>query len=332
MTMYRTRTTMGWIACFALLAIALWPSSFARAETLIFGESWTLTDAVNYSENPTPWAVWYSLPPLPGSDPPPIDGGGIETLMIPQFNPQWGTLNDVILEVDGSALYTAGVSGPSLQNYNFLTRNSFWIETLFDGPGYNHVDGDSASPDNGFEFLNVLFGFDGPVGISPFIGTGFVDYNVEYEIRIDFGVDENFDGFVGIDDADLWQTTLDGGHIGTVVVRYDYTPAGSSTGGPPNGTGACASCGPLPGDVNLNGFVGLEDMDIILGNWNQSIEGWNNGDLTGEGFVGLDDLDIVLGNWNAGTPPILEVVPEPATGAFLLGSSLLLHRRLISRC
>ncbi|MEZ6189884.1 MAG: hypothetical protein R3C45_01160 [Phycisphaerales bacterium] len=39
------------------------------------------------------------------------------------------------------------------------------------------------------------------------------------------------------------------------------------------------------------------------------------GDINGDGFVGIADLNIVLGNWNAGTPPAAgnPSIPEPAT-------------------
>jgi beta-glucanase (GH16 family) len=36
------------------------------------------------------------------------------------------------------------------------------------------------------------------------------------------------------------------------------------------------------------------------------------GDLDGDGFVGITDLNTILGNWNAGTPPATSV-PEPAS-------------------
>ncbi len=47
------------------------------------------------------------------------------------------------------------------------------------------------------------------------------------------------------------------------------------------------------------------------------------GDINGDGFVGLDDLDVVLNHWNQGTPPSggNPSIPEPASLA-LLGVSL----------
>lgn len=292
--------------------------SRARADTLIFGKAWVLPDEVSYSENPTPWAAYSSLPPDPNEDPPPPDATGMDIVKVPQFDPQWGILNSVNLEIDGSLLYTAGVLGPPISEVGggiFFVRNNLWAQVSIAGPGFSATTGDQASPDNGFQFLIGGFGFDGQVAQAPFIGTGTVNYIADYELRIDFGVDENGDAFITPDDADLWQTSIVGGYIGTVVVTYDFTPAGSSTGGPPNGTLPCQSCGPLPGDADMDGFVGLGDMNTVLGNWNQSIVGWNNGDFDGDGFVGIADLNVVLGNWNAATPPLVAAeasVPEPA--------------------
>ncbi len=71
----------------------------------------------------------------------------------------------------------------------------------------------------------------------------------------------------------------------------------------------------LDGDLNLDGFVGIADLNVVLGNWNQIVAKsvWLSGDPSGDGFVGIEDLNKVLGNWNAGTPPSASVsVPEPA--------------------
>jgi uncharacterized protein len=54
------------------------------------------------------------------------------------------------------------------------------------------------------------------------------------------------------------------------------------------------------------------------------------GDINGDGFVGIDDLNLVLVNWNNGTPPATGngTIPEPASLALLgLGGLALLRRR-----
>ncbi len=85
----------------------------------------------------------------------------------------------------------------------------------------------------------------------------------------------------------------------------------------------------LQGDLDGDGFVGLDDLDIILNNWNLNVPPADAAaDPTGDGFVGLDDLDIVLNNWNAGSPPSSSNIPEPASAALTgLGLAALLRRR-----
>jgi len=78
----------------------------------------------------------------------------------------------------------------------------------------------------------------------------------------------------------------------------------------------------IPGDVNADGFVGIDDLSVILANWNQNVGLANHaqGDLAGNGdaFVGIDDLNVVLANWNTGTPPTSQAnIPEPGTITFL---------------
>ncbi len=91
----------------------------------------------------------------------------------------------------------------------------------------------------------------------------------------------------------------------------------------------------LQGDLNGDGFVGLDDLDIVLGNWNQSVPPANPlADPSGDGFVGLDDLDIVLTNWNNGTPPsgvAVTVVPEPAGLVVISALSMLCLAKYRSR-
>jgi hypothetical protein len=84
----------------------------------------------------------------------------------------------------------------------------------------------------------------------------------------------------------------------------------------------------LAGDLDGDGFVGINDLNIVLGNWNQNVPPANPlADPSGDGFVGIADLNVVLGNWNAGTPPASNAVPEPGTLAMLSLVGLTLLKR-----
>jgi len=87
----------------------------------------------------------------------------------------------------------------------------------------------------------------------------------------------------------------------------------------------------LAGDLNGDGFVGVDDLNIVLLNWNLNVTPGDlgSGDATGEGFVGVDDLNVVLVNWNSGTPPNAgAAIPEPTTLALVvLGAAAVSIRR-----
>lgn len=93
--------------------------------------------------------------------------------------------------------------------------------------------------------------------------------------------------------------------------------------------GCVGSEGCLAGDLDHTGFVGLEDLNIILTRWNQVVFPGSSADPNVDGFVGIEDLNIVLGNWNSGTPPNAgAIIPEPATLTIALaGAGGLLRRR-----
>ncbi len=89
----------------------------------------------------------------------------------------------------------------------------------------------------------------------------------------------------------------------------------------------------IVGDLNGDGFVGIADLNIVLGHWNQNVTAADVllGDVTGDGFVGIADLNAVLGNWNLGSPPSdesLARVPEPTVFCTLaVGILVSLYRR-----
>jgi len=123
--------------------------------------------------------------------------------------------------------------------------------------------------------------------------------------------------------ADEQVTIWGPGGVSTAVTASDgtFTINGVTYGGGD-------PCG-LTGDLNCDGFVGIDDLNIVLGAWNQNVPPANPlADPSGDGFVGIDDLNQVLGNWNAGTPPTAGAVPEPTTLALLgLGGFAMLRRR-----
>ncbi len=79
----------------------------------------------------------------------------------------------------------------------------------------------------------------------------------------------------------------------------------------------------LLGDLDADGFVGQDDLDIVLGDWGATVTAGSLPDPSADGFVGQDDLDIVLGDWGEGTQPM----PEPtALVIFLIGAAGLVAR------
>lgn len=65
----------------------------------------------------------------------------------------------------------------------------------------------------------------------------------------------------------------------------------------------------LPGDLEPCdtigcGFIGIHELNIVLGNWNMNVPPADPAaDWSGDGYIGIDDLNAVLSQWNAGTPP-----------------------------
>jgi uncharacterized lipoprotein YddW (UPF0748 family) len=86
----------------------------------------------------------------------------------------------------------------------------------------------------------------------------------------------------------------------------------------------------IEGDLDGDGFVGISDLNIVLGNWNQGVPDGDvtRGDASGDGFVGITDLNIILSVWNSEAPPATLPIPEPATPVLLALSGLaVLSRR-----
>lgn len=79
----------------------------------------------------------------------------------------------------------------------------------------------------------------------------------------------------------------------------------------------------LYGDIDGDGLIGVEDLDLLLADWGQTASA---ADIDGDGTVSTGDLDIVLANWGQSTLPA-GVIPEPGTLAGLQAGALLLGLR-----
>ncbi|XAL98279.1 chitobiase/beta-hexosaminidase C-terminal domain-containing protein [Phycisphaeraceae bacterium D3-23] len=104
-----------------------------------------------------------------------------------------------------------------------------------------------------------------------------------------------------------WPTAPDGNGESLVIVNAegDYnSPANWAASvtrlGSPGGVE------PLAGDVNLDGFVGVDDLDQVLATWgddNDDSPEALQADLSHDGVVGSADLSLVIANFGNGTPP-----------------------------
>ncbi len=200
-----------------------------------------------------------------------------------------------------------GFLGGSLSAANPVTLQAIsagWSVFQIEKSGTNVTWRVNGNPevDNVFEDLHT---FDQSAAIVAATEAGF-------DITQDSG--SNFDsGFAWFGYADFVNSVMDAGELGGIFDNINIIL---------NST-------PLVGDLNGDGFVGIDDLNIVLGNWNLNVPPANPlADPSGDGFVGIDDLNQVLGNWNAGTPPAAGAVPEPTTLALLgLGGVAVLRRR-----
>jgi hypothetical protein len=137
------------------------------------------------------------------------------------------------------------------------------------------------------------------------------------------------------------------------------TPGAGSPAGTSNTSSTAYTASPttvnltdaLPGDVNLDGTVNIQDFNILNGNFGTGTSGWTHGDLNNDGSVNIQDFNILNGNFGqsliTGAPAgialpsalLAEIqaeagaVPEPTSALLLAGGAMfsLLRRRRVAR-
>lgn len=114
---------------------------------------------------------------------------------------------------------------------------------------------------------------------------------------------------------------LDNGDYALVLVSDDGGGGGFN---PQNLTTLRLTGVAMPGDLDGDWAVGIEDLDILLAHWGQDVDAGVllQGDTDGNGTVDQADLDLVISNWGDGVAPEV-VVPEP-TGMLGLGAAMML--------
>ena len=202
-----------------------------------------------------------------------------------------------------------------------------------------------ASAHETLALYDIMFSEEGEY-TAYYLSRGFDGSSDSFFTPSDFGVDPSITENISSNGTFRWENggefTLDAAHVGVplefrlgrregdseidaIIFHHD----GGLTSIQLDAILASATL--LDGDLNGDGFVGVDDLNIVLLNWNQSVTPGDlaAGDGDGNGFVGVDDLNIVLVNWNNGTPPADPGnIPEPATlGLLLLGLPCLSSRR-----
>ena len=75
----------------------------------------------------------------------------------------------------------------------------------------------------------------------------------------------------------------------------------------------------LAGDSDGDGFIGIQDLNTLLGHWNEYVTpgDMQAGDFNGDGFIGIQDLNTLLGIWNQNFAPLLPLTGDSNGDGFV---------------
>jgi hypothetical protein len=214
----------------------------------------------------------------------------VDSLSVPGIiQNNWAVNTDI--DFTAAAVFVELNAG-TLHNPNSSGSN---FETFEDGPGDTFV-GDNDSPSR-----SSIQGGAGDLGHPQLGGSEFgpttlgVTWSSPGSDKNDIGTGLPIGRFSFTDDAQgTW----------SMAVTVAFSPTVTYLSNPlVNGE---MIFDPLQGDLNFDGFVGVDDLNSVLVQWNQRVtpNDLAAGDPSGDGFVGVDDLNTVLVNWNAGLVPL----------------------------
>lgn len=223
------------------------------------------------------------------------------------FNPQ--ATNGLMAYAEMMAYINARVGQLHAQGHTVNLNGFVWIQGESDA-----AESLAQSQRYGDNLANLIASLRADLGVPalPFvynrlnIGT---DYAFESGVRAgQEWVAQNVPGvfMLDVDDVPLGPDTHHYGVLSKIEIGYRFANA------------MLSASSTLAGDLDGDGFVGIADLNAVLGDWNRGVDPgvWLNSDPSGDGFVGIVDLNTVLGNWNTGAPSDTSSVPEP--GSFVL--------------
>jgi hypothetical protein len=251
------------------------------------------------------------------------------------------SLADTSASINGKGFYSVG--GLSQVDFNHLASGpaQTWLTTYANAESDNEPEGGG-----GYAKLDLSFYAQAPFYYR-FEADVIGNYAVGYEVTFNgnsanayvdgaSGLYKGTFPFIYIVPGDPtsgrigWDTYVDEGFLPAGL--YDLSVEASSTlmhGFGVSTTGTSSLLIQMQGDTNLDGFIGIEDLNTVLSNWNDHVPtgAVQFGDLSRDGYVGVEDLNQVLSNWNSSVAPPSIAVPEPATGVFAVTIGLALAGR-----
>jgi probable HAF family extracellular repeat protein len=255
-----------------------------------------------------------------------ISGGAITSQTSLNLESKGG-LATAFPDVYASTALAINNSGQVVVAVNSTTGGDNYVSLLQYGTAYAYLYSMSSQS---YTYLDGLQIFDSQIPT----GTG-TQYGGHAQAINDSGqVVGRIPNTSGGYDAAIWQngtvTDLNTLYAGILPAGFTLNNAtaiddqgdiaGYGTDAANNTNQAFVIYAPTPGDANLDGRVDINDLTIVLTNYNQTGKGWAQGEFIGDGTVDINDLTIVLAHYNDTTTPAAggpAAVPEPCCLALL---------------